>query len=294
MYKGVLMDTKYLSPYIRVAMDSIIHPPWSLPERVIFDYELLYVMEGNIHVTVEDNSYNGKAGDVFLFKPKQRHSISVIGENCFRQPHIHFDLFYTSDSPEVKVSFKALEEMSDLDMKKFRRDITNCSSMQLPNRIHIQNIKLFEEMLFDIIKEYEMKLPFYETNLQGLFIRLWTYLNRENFWHTNPVVLNKIPELMKVREYLNCNSNKEVSMKELAEVFNISKYYLIRLFKKSFGISPIHYHQLLRIERAKKMIQFTELSFTEISDTLGFSCIHAFSRAFKKTEGVAPSFYRGR
>ena len=43
------MDINYLSPYIRVAMDSTINPPWKLPERVIFDYELLFVKEGIIN-----------------------------------------------------------------------------------------------------------------------------------------------------------------------------------------------------------------------------------------------------
>jgi hypothetical protein len=61
------MDLKYFSPYIRVAMDSIIGAPWHLKERVIFDHELLYIKEGKVLITVEEKEYIGIPGDIFLF-----------------------------------------------------------------------------------------------------------------------------------------------------------------------------------------------------------------------------------
>ncbi len=286
------MDINYLSPYIRVAMDSIIEAPWTLAERVIFDYELLYIMEGEVLITVEDKSYDGRPGDVFLFKPKEKHSITVMGASRFRQPHLHFDLNYRQDSLDVKVSFKKLTEIEQKDQKKFRRDMTKEPGMQLPNKIVLRNIKLFEEMLFDIIKEFEAKSPYYELSLKGLFLRLWTYLLRENYWNENPLAYNNMDELMRVKEYLNCHTDREISLDDLSRMFNISKYHLIRLFNKVFSISPVHYHQMMRMEKAKKLIQFSNASITEISEILGFSCINSFSRAFRKMEGVPPTFYR--
>ena len=57
------------------------------------DYELLYLMEGQLLVTVEDEVYYGKAGDYFFFKPVARHTIQkIIGSTHIRQPHVHFDL----------------------------------------------------------------------------------------------------------------------------------------------------------------------------------------------------------
>ena len=83
-----------------------------------------------------------------------------------------------------------------------------------------------------------------------------------------------------------------MTLDELAAEFNISKYYLVRLFKKAFSYSPIRYHQIMRGQKAKEMIQYTSLSFTEISELLGYSSINAFSRAFKSIDGVAASYYR--
>jgi AraC-like DNA-binding protein len=286
------MDLNNLSPYIRIAMDSVILPPCTISERVIFDYELLYVKEGEALITIEDTKIHAHPGDVFLFKPKIRHSIHVIGNSNFRQPHIHFDLFYQPDSPDVRVSFKSLNQMTEDELKLFREDATSNPGMCLPNRIKLQNIKYFEEMLFDIIKEYEMRLPFYEINVKGLFIRLWTYLLRENHWNNNPAVFSNIEELIQIKDYLASNINIQVSLEDLARQFNMSKYHLVRIFKQAFHMTPIHYHQMVRLQKTKEMIQFTNMTFTQISGTMGFGSINAFSRAFRKLEGVPPSFYR--
>lgn len=288
------MDPECISPYIRTALDSIIDTPWSLRERVIFDYELLYVKEGEALITVEDDSYTARAGDVFLFKPKQKHSISASGKTPFRQPHIHFDLFYRQDSPQVRISFKPLEQMTVSDMDLFREDVTGAGIFELPNKLSIGNIKYLEQCIFEIVEEFQGKKPFYEFIVKGLFIRLWTYIIRENFWNKNPVVLSNIDELNRVKDYLTFHINREISMDELAGEFRISKYHLNRLFKKAFGVAPIHYHQAARMEKAKEAILYRGTSLTDIAEIFGFSSINAFSRAFKNAEGVPPSFYRNR
>lgn len=290
-----MVDANYFSPYIRIAMDSLINPPWQLRERVIFDYELLYIKEGQILITIEDCTYTGRAGDVFLFKPRQRHSIQIEGNTCFRQPHIHFDLFYQSDSPEVMVSFKKLDEMNENELTLFREDITlNTPGLMLPNKINIRNIQYFEDMLFDIIHAYEERMPFYEVEVKGLFLKLWAYVLRENNFSNDPLSFSYLNELKSIKDYIRKNSDKDISLDELSRKYKISKYHLSRLFKRAFGITPIYYSHLVRVEKARELIQYSNLSLTEISDTLGFSSINAFSRAFKNMVGVPPTFYRGR
>ena len=82
------------------------------------------------------------------------------------------------------------------------------------------------------------------------------------------------------------------SLEELEKRFNLSKYHLVKIFKKAFSYSPIQYHQIIRIQKAKEMIQYSNKSLTQIAEELGFTSINAFSRAFKNTDGVYPSYYR--
>jgi AraC-like DNA-binding protein len=286
------MDMNSISPYIRVAMDSTILPPWYLKERVIFDYELLYVKEGKALITIENEEYNAGPGDIFLLKPKKAHSIKVLGNACFHQPHIHFDLFIQPDSREIKVSFKPLKQMSENELSKFREDITGETGLNLPDKIYVSNIRYFEELLFEIIKEFEIKKPFYEIDIKGLFIRLWIYIVRENYWRNNPAVYSNRELLKMIRDYLTLHITEDISMNDLVSEFKISKYHMIRIFHNAYATTPIHLHRMMRIEKVKEMVQFTDISMTKIAEMFGFASINALSRAFRKVEGVPPTYYR--
>jgi len=289
-----MLNLNQLTPYIRVAGDSILEPGWRLKERVIFDYELLYVKNGRALVSIEGNEFLAEAGDIVLFKPSQRHSFIVAEDMPLSQPHIHFDLYYRPDSEEVKVSFKSFEELTEQEKGWLREDELSTPPFDFPNHIRLRNPLAFEKILFDIIKEYEIRMPFFETNVKGVFIQLLVYLIREQYWKSRPHVYTNLEDLIRIQNYLNHNTDREVHLDELAKYSNISKYYLIRLFKNAFGMSPIHYHQLVRVKAAKEMIQFTRIPLTEIAERLGFQSIHSFSRAFKNIEGCSPSFYRKR
>jgi len=286
------MNIHQLSPYIRVAMDSVVPSDWHLPERVLFDYELLYVKEGRIRVVIEDEVFYGESGDLFLFRPKQRHSIQKISATSVRQPHLHFDLIYMEDSPDVKVSFKTLSDMKPDEMKWFREDILASLNPPIASYIRLRNPALIEKMIFEIIRELQMKLPYYEITMKGLFLQLFNAVLRENYWNHHPHLVSNIEEMEQLRIHLKHNMDRKISLAELSKMSGISKYYLISLFKQTYGMSPIQYHLLQRIEKAKELIQFTNNSISEIAEHVGFPDIHSFSKAFKKIDGVSPSFYR--
>ncbi|MEV5025679.1 AraC family transcriptional regulator [Paenibacillus sp. LPE1-1-1.1] len=286
------MDMNALSPYVRVAWDSIIDPPFVISERVIYDYELLYVKEGDIKVTVEDQVYYGIPGDIFLFKPMQAHSIQLMNNRRLHQPHIHFDLYYQPDSPTVKVSYKPLKAMNEKERESFREDITPLMDSPLPNHIRLNRPIVIEKLIFDIIFELERKFPYHEIASKGLFVQLWIQLLREIHWQNNAHLLSKWEQLDRVKNYISHHTDYEITLDELSDLANLSKYYLCRLFKKAYGMTPIQYHVAIRLEKAKQMIQFTNLPLSHIAEKLGFQSIYAFSRAFRKVENVAPSFYR--
>jgi AraC-like DNA-binding protein len=286
------MDLNSLSPYIRVAWDSIIYPPVNITERIIFDYELMYVKEGECEVTVEGNHYYGKPGDLFLFKPNQVHSIYLLNGKTLRQPHLHFDLYYQPDSPEVKVSYRPYSMLTEQEKQWIRPDIVAEMDEPLPNHIRLNKPGVIEQLIQDIIFEFDRKFPYYETTAKGLFIQLWVLLLREIHWQRNTHLHSNWEQLDRVKNYLSHHIDHDLTLDELADLANMSKFYLCRLFKKAYGMTPIQYHVSVRLEKAKQMIQFTDQSLTLIAEELGFQSIHAFSRTFRKWEGVSPSSYR--
>lgn len=288
------MNMHQLNPYIRVAWDSTLHPPVFIRRRALFDYEILYVMTGNIRVVVEETVYYGKYGDLFLFKPKQHHSIEVLGDTPVRQPHLHFDLVYQSDSPDIPTSFLPIEAMTEQEKRQFREDVTAQMADPLPNHFRLQQPIVLEKLIFDIIHEYANRHPLFELTAKGIFLQLLAQLMREHLWATHASLVANWVQLQRVKVYLSHHPDREVTLEELSDVANLSKYYLSRLFKKAFGMGPIRFHLLNRIERAKRLIQFTDAPITQISEQLGFPGIHSFSRSFRSATGVPPSFYRNR
>ena len=290
------MDTlTNLSPYVRIAWYSTLDPHTILGPRDIFDYELLYLKEGSARINVEGRVYDGNPGDVFLFRPHQRHKIECLNNFPVIQPHVHFDLQYRADQRDVFVSYVTDEEMTPEQKTFFRSDIMDRFYPSIPDRIHLQNSKVFEEYLFDLIDEYNMPSSFTQVRQQWYFMRLFDlYLTEVGYFlhiegHSNA---ESIASRMKL--YLDNNTSRRVTLEELAEVIHLDKSYIIRLFRQFYQETPISYHQKVRINRAKSMLLYTNLSVTEIASNTGFSSIHDFDRVFRKMDGAAPSVYRPR
>ena len=76
---------------------------------------------------------------------------------------------------------------------------------------------------------------------------------------------------------------------EIAEKNSICLSKLKQIFKERGGVKS--FFITLKIERSKELISEGKMNFTEISDSLGFSSLHYFSKTFKKLTGITPSEY---
>ncbi len=88
--------------------------------------------------------------------------------------------------------------------------------------------------------------------------------------------------------YYDCGIKND----DLARISNISTVYFRKIFTRLYGISPIHYLEIRKIEKAKELLNSDELTVTEIAVASGFKDIYHFCRAFKKITGFSPNNYR--
>lgn len=91
------------------------------------------------------------------------------------------------------------------------------------------------------------------------------------------------------RAYLHDNSDRAVSLEELARVAGLSGFHLTRHFAAAFGEPPARYHRRLRLARAAEMIHQGEISATEAAERFGYADLPAFTRAFRSIFGHPPS-----
>lgn len=89
------------------------------------------------------------------------------------------------------------------------------------------------------------------------------------------------PSKMKYSVYLTDNLNHDYS-------------YLSKLFSEVEGLTIEHYIIKQKIERAKELLVYDELSLSEIADMLGYSSVAHLSAQFKKITGLTPTFYKNK
>jgi two-component system response regulator YesN len=99
-------------------------------------------------------------------------------------------------------------------------------------------------------------------------------------------------EINVVLNYLEKNYYKKVTLEEVAEYINISPFYLSKIFKKHTGVNFIDYLTNLKIEKAKELLEYTDMPVINIAIELSFNEPNYFARVFRKTVGMTPSKYR--
>lgn len=99
-------------------------------------------------------------------------------------------------------------------------------------------------------------------------------------------------QVRRTTEYLRDRLAEPVSLAELAAVANLSPFHFARAFKVSTGLPPHRYHRMLRLERAKELLQATDLPVTEIAHALGYESSQTLARVFRQTMGLTPTQWR--
>lgn len=99
--------------------------------------------------------------------------------------------------------------------------------------------------------------------------------------------------IQKAIDYINENSDKDISVKQLAEMCNFSESRFYHVFKELMGVSPINYKHKAAINQARLYLG-SEHCYTieEVSDKCGFSSSIYFRRIFKKITGKSPREYK--
>lgn len=94
------------------------------------------------------------------------------------------------------------------------------------------------------------------------------------------------------KKYMSKNLNKNITLNDISEQFFINPYYFSQLFKKRTGESYLNYLTGLRIKRAQKLLESTDLKVYEICEMIGYTNINHFNKVFERMVGVKPREYK--
>jgi len=95
-----------------------------------------------------------------------------------------------------------------------------------------------------------------------------------------------------IDHHLSDEEEGRVALRAVASYVRMSYFHFSRAFKQSMGMTATNYIAERRIERAKKMLEETELPISEIALRSGFSSQSHFTTAFRRLAGATPKAFR--
>ena len=243
--------------------------------------ELLYVNSGHHTLKVDGEPHVLEPGQLIFYAPHSFHqghlpSSAVLSIISFEAELPELFPFYNRVITLTGKQQKVLSQIISEGLDAFQRvptgsglhgmiprsDIPGYTLQQLKNQLEL--------FLIDLYKTAEPRQP------------RTVATNQENF---------RSEQFSLVTEYLTAHLPENLTLAQIAEGCSMSIPKLKLLFKEQCGGGPIAYFISLKITAAKKMICDSSLSFTQISQQLGFQSVHYFSKLFKEKTGMTPSEY---
>ena len=100
------------------------------------------------------------------------------------------------------------------------------------------------------------------------------------------------PKVRILVEFMRSNLHRELTLDELVTRVELSQSRLHNLVKAELGMPPMHYHKLLRLEKARDLLENTLWKVERIRFEIGYRDHSHFFRDFKKQFGRTPAQFR--
>lgn len=286
------MPFKSLELIEDVKIDSIITihyfeymSDYSFPGEQHNFWEFLYVDKGEVEVTADDKAYTLKKGEIIFHKPNEFHTVRANGKTAPNLVVISFNcsspcMTYFQD---LKASIR--EQERNL-IAQIIYEAKHCTKTPLNNPYTTEMVRnpdapFGSEQLIKI-------------HLQALIITMIRNLQLGEY--SAPAVKSmklKNDDLLyaKITNYLEEHIREHLTIEIICKDNLIGRSQLQKLFREHEQSGVIDYFSHLKIELAKQLIRENHHNFTQISEFIGYTSIHYFSRQFKKITGMTPSEY---
>lgn len=228
-------------------------------------WELTYVDKGELLTTIDGVSYHLKQGDLIFYAPMQFHTQST---------------FEKISSSYLTINFKMNFNHADLLCNKI-------FSIQRDSYFIVT--RLIEELSNNNLYSDDLSLCY----LKELIIQMLRLDN--SHFHSKPTThMQQTYEnelLNDILLYIDDNIYEKISVSTLCEHFCISTSMLHSLFRKNMNNTAKNYINELKLSKSKELIRNSTHTLSEISEMLGFSSIHYFSKKFKSYFNISPTEY---
>ena len=103
----------------------------------------------------------------------------------------------------------------------------------------------------------------------------------------------QLETVIRVRNLIEHNYSENLDLEALSKDRFVSKFHLLRLFRKYYGQTPKQYLISTRLNKSKEYLK-SGMGVTEACSAVGFESPSSFSKLFKSRNGVSPREFQRR
>ncbi len=235
--------------------------------------EIMYVLMGELEITVNENLHHITPNTLVLIKSRQHHKVRFVSDAEYHR-------------------YIAMINPWELKKQLVRPDLfamlTDTSNSGIVIARNVPDLKFEFEKMTDIFR-----------NGANIYAELSSALAVISAFYEQI----KMPKdnsnnsagkqlVQKVREYIEKNYADNIKIADIAQENFISVGYLSHTFKAETGMSPREYLSHIRCTRAYELIKHTGMKFSSISSATGFCCANDMSRKIREYYGLTPTEIR--
>lgn len=239
------------------------------------EYELIFVTRGRVKVTAGNSCYTARENHLILISNLEQHSVRNL-DDAYERYCVTLD---------VATADRYLGHTRLLSLLKNRPDGFS----------HVLDTTPFQDVatrIFQNIVRYHEKSEFANELIVACVTELLALICSYFPDRFSPHHSETEEKILKVQQHMDQHFGEPLKMDDLAKQFYISSCYLSHKFKELTGLSPKQYLSSVRLKNASILLLNSDLTVSEIAETVGFSDHSNFIKSFKKIYGVLPKDFR--
>ena len=228
------------------------------------EVEIIYIKDGSCNAYADKNGVTLNKGDLFISFPNQIHYYenSVFGQ--YYVIIVNSSIFF--ELKETLNNFIPINNKFDLSNHQYVADLLD-KMLSAEGRYKNTVISgILNYCIGIILPEIELK----------------------------PKIKTDNSTLQDILDYCTDNFTENITLDTVSDNLHLSKYHISHLLSKKLGISFNSYINMLRVDKARDLLEDTDKKTADISEEVGFGSIRSFNRAFLQIANITPIKYRNR
>lgn len=249
-------------------------PRYYMPYHWHHHFEIIYILAGNFHLTLNGVTTVCQPGDVIFITDGILHGGSPEDASCVYDCVV-FDLNLLIR--ENNICTKTL------------RDIQNHTIVL--HTLLSEGAPEIRQVVSELCDALSGRTPGYEFMTQAALYKLFGTVMQKKLYDEHPkedIAAEHLVSVKNVLDYISENYDNNISLETLARIAGMNPKYFCRYFRSMTERTPIDYLNYYRIECACEMLSTKDITIKEVAISCGFNDESYFIKTFHKYKGTTP------